>query len=84
MLVSRQRQGTCQALRWDNSSQRYVCGLLTDPQGVLPRLPGWARRGMQALAQRAISAGSGCDCSLQEHPSTARRSNNDTDDLETE
>lgn len=68
MLVSRRRQGACRALRWRSEERRYVCGMLAAPQEVL----GWhgrlARRCMpllQRLARRWISAGSGCDASLE-------------------
>ena len=51
MLLSLKRRGACRMLRWDDSAKRYLCGAL----GAGP----W-----QALARRWISAGSGCDCSL--------------------
>jgi hypothetical protein len=68
MLISRRRQGACDALRWQADAGRYVCGMLSEPQQVL----GWqgaAGRALapllQRLARRWISAGSGCDASLQ-------------------
>jgi hypothetical protein len=52
MLLSRRRQGACEALRWD--AERYHCGVVSaHPRGLL----GW-------LVRRWIAAGSGCDCSL--------------------
>lgn len=50
MLVSRKRQGRCDALRWDAQATRYRCSLVgagTD----------WRAR----LARRWIAAGIGCD-----------------------
>lgn len=51
MLLSRKRFGACVALRWSEADQRYRCGAVQGPWG-------W-------LARRWISAGSGCDSSLQ-------------------
>jgi len=51
MLLSLKRRGACRMLRWDDSARRYRCGAL-------------GRGPWQALARRWISAGSGCDCSL--------------------
>ncbi|HYR25424.1 MAG TPA: hypothetical protein VEQ09_06320 [Aquabacterium sp.] len=66
MLVSRRRRGACVALRWSVAQGCYRCGLLeTDALGGLWRKlwRGWARR--------LISAGSGCDASLEiERPTT--------------
>lgn len=51
MVLSRKRRGACVALRWSESGQRYRCGAVDGPWGFLTR--------------RWISAGSGCDSSLQ-------------------
>ncbi|RQO63176.1 hypothetical protein DBR47_00990 [Paucibacter sp. KBW04] len=63
MLISRKRQGQCQALRWSDASGRYVCGLLAEPESAAS----W-RRSLQAwlrpLLRRWIAAGQGCDCEL--------------------
>ena len=48
MLVSMRRRGACNALRWDEGSGQYRCGL-----AALPLLG--------ALARHWISAGKGCD-----------------------
>lgn len=65
MLVSRRMRGSCVALRWSETDQRYWCGMVSQPQQVLaPRwrwLAPWAAR----LARRWISAGIGCDARLQ-------------------
>jgi hypothetical protein len=67
MLLSRRRHGACAALRWKPEMGRYVCGMLSEPLQVL----GWrgaAGRAMapllQRLTRRWISAGAGCDASL--------------------
>jgi len=51
MVLSRKRSGACVALRWSEVGQRYRCGAVDGPWGF--------------LARRWISAGSGCDSSLQ-------------------
>jgi hypothetical protein len=48
VLVSLRLRGPCRALRWDDATRRYRCGLAH-------RSP-WAR-----LARRLIAAGAGCD-----------------------
>jgi hypothetical protein len=58
MVVSRKRHGACDALVWNEAESRYRCGLMSPGSGVLARL---GRR----FAARFISAGSGCDCSIQ-------------------
>ena len=59
MLVSGRRHGACKALRWVAPEARYRCGLLMAPgQGLWQRL--WRR-----WAARWISAGSGCDASIE-------------------
>lgn len=71
-VLSGRRQGSCCALRWDVDAQRYQCGALTDPVGVLQAgrviLPGFVfaalARWLPKLAHRWVSAGTGCDCDL--------------------
>jgi hypothetical protein len=69
MLVSRKRHGACVLLRWSNAQGRYVCGLLADaPDTAGPADPLWRggwRRLWRAWARRLISAGSGCDASIE-------------------
>jgi hypothetical protein len=67
MLVSRKRHGACDLLRWSGAQGRYVCGLLAD--GHVDEAGGrgvslW-RRLWRAWARRLISAGSGCDASIE-------------------
>ncbi len=74
MLVSRKRRGACDLLRWSDAQGRYVCGLLAN--GVVNGAAGrtaplrhrlWQRlwrRLWQTWARRLISAGSGCDASI--------------------
>lgn len=73
VLLTGRRVGACDALRWDAAAALYRCGALSDPRaalaqrlpvrlhGVLPLLAKLLPR----LAGRWISAGSGCDCSLE-------------------
>jgi len=72
MLVSARLHGACAALTWSDPRGRYVCGVLDRPADGLPRwAPRWARRwtaGWERFARRQISAGSGCDCSLEVQP----------------
>jgi len=51
MVLSRKRSGACVALRWNALELRYHCGAVQGPWGF--------------LARRWISAGTGCDSSLQ-------------------
>ncbi|MDO9238317.1 MAG: hypothetical protein Q7U28_20060 [Aquabacterium sp.] len=71
ILVSRRLRGACSALVWSDSARRYHCGLLVSSGDVdescAPPKPWW-RRVTRALwlrwARRMISAGSGCDASM--------------------
>lgn len=81
MLISRKRRGACTALVWSDASGRYRCGLMlsagaeaeagakgdADGAGGPPQ-SAW-RHPVRALAlrwvRRVISAGSGCDASLE-------------------
>ena len=73
MVLSGRRTGTCIALRWDDGSQIYRCGAISEPQAVLrDRLPGLLHPLASALApllagaaRRWVAAGSGCDSSLE-------------------
>lgn len=73
VLLTGRRTGACDALRWDAKDTLYRCGALSEPQAVLVlRLPAvllgvapLLARGLPRLARRWISAGSGCDCSLE-------------------
>jgi hypothetical protein len=53
MLVSLRTHGACDALRWDDTLQRYRCGLMS--RGPL----------LSRLAARWIGAGRGCDSSAE-------------------
>ncbi len=73
VVLSGRRHGACDALLWDGAEGQYRCGALSAPRAVLAqRLPGWLHPLLPALARllprlalRWISAGSGCDCSLE-------------------
>ena len=65
MLISRRRTGACSALLWRAAGQRYHCGLITAPQQFVPALPGWMQPMFAALLRRWISAGSGCDSTIE-------------------
>ena len=71
MVVSRSRRGPCAALVWSDAARRYHCGLMLSAgagQTDLASVPWW-QRPVRALAllwvRRVISAGSGCDASLE-------------------
>ena len=69
VLVSRRRTGACDALRWSDAQGRYLCGMAQDPAEVLGArwrffMP-WAAPLLRRLARRWISAGSGCDATLE-------------------
>lgn len=65
MVVSLKRRGACEALRWDETGRRYLCGLVADPAAVLGRRWAWATPLVRRLARRWISAGSGCDAEIE-------------------
>ena len=73
MVLSRKRQGSCIALRWNESAQVYRCGAITDPGNVLksamPWALGWVVPALawvvSKLAHRWIAAGIGCDSNLE-------------------
>jgi Fe-S-cluster-containing hydrogenase component 2 len=60
-LRFRRRHGACPALAWDAAASRYRCGLLVDPQRLIPGLPRFLHRVVVALLHRQIAAGRGCD-----------------------
>jgi hypothetical protein len=73
MVLSAKRVGVCVALRWNADAQHYRCGVVVNAREALgSALPsalrwlapvlGWP---LGRLARRWISAGSGCDSSLQ-------------------
>ena len=62
MLVSRKRSGACAALRWDEATRRYRCGVVTEPQRHIA--PRWLANAFARWAMRMIAAGQGCDCDL--------------------
>jgi hypothetical protein len=84
VLVSRRLKGSCRALVWRASAGRYQCGLLVgwSPEGV--GKPGWLRRQAGALwlrwARRMISAGSGCDASMEVLPPATPPDSGDASD----
>jgi len=65
-IVSRRRHGACKALVWSDAERRYRCGLLVEGPGE-PAIwwRRWSRAMWQRWARRMISAGSGCDASLE-------------------
>jgi hypothetical protein len=65
VLISKRRTGACAALEWVDAEARYRCGVLINPGRYTGLQAGWARALTQRVAQRMISAGSGCDCSLE-------------------
>ncbi len=73
MVLSRRRTGACEALLWVEEERVYRCGALTEPKHILGHcLPRWmqfAKKPLAALlrklAPRWISAGSGCDSTLE-------------------
>lgn len=69
-VFSRRLQGACKALVWSADAGRYHCGLLAPSGAAASSQPLW--RGLrQRWVRRMISAGSGCDASLEVQP--ARR-----------
>jgi len=73
ILVSRKRKGACKALQWSEADSSYRCGLIVQPAQYLPRGLGWLSAAVSRIAYRYISAGSGCDSTLQIEQATERR-----------
>ena len=69
VIASGRTTGACAALAWHAEEARYRCGLVAQPAAHLPRALRSAAPWVARAALRYISAGSGCDCSLE-----ARRS----------
>lgn len=69
VIVSRKRHGACKALVWSQADRRYFCGLLVGAASGAGNAGAWWRRWARAAwlrwARRMISAGSGCDASLE-------------------
>lgn len=65
MLVSRRTRGACAALVWMEEDSRYRCGLIAHPAKYLPHGLRWATASFKRIAYRYVSAGSGCDSSVE-------------------
>jgi hypothetical protein len=73
MVLSAKRAGACVALRWQADGQHYRCGVVVNAGealgSALPPALHWLvpvlAWPLGRLARRWISAGSGCDSSLQ-------------------
>jgi hypothetical protein len=61
ILVSGRISGACVALAWHDETGNYRCELVAEP-AKLPHWMRWTAPTAARLAQRFISAGSGCDC----------------------
>lgn len=78
VLLTGRRQGACDAVMWSDTQHRYQCGMVLQPRTVLqkryPRLPRWALSASHTVltrwARRWISAGSGCDASVEVEKTT--------------
>ncbi len=64
-LLYLRRRGPCPALKWSPRQTRYLCGLLSRPDEDPAPLSRVAGKLARALVTRWISAGSGCDCSVE-------------------
>jgi hypothetical protein len=65
VLISRRHTGACAALEWVDAESRYRCGVLLDPGKYTGLKANWMQNLTRNLTSRMISAGSGCDCSLE-------------------
>jgi hypothetical protein len=72
VIVSGRRYGECKALMWRDAAPgqapRYLCGLLADPGRYTGLRSVTLQRWLVAVARRSISAGSGCDATLEVEP----------------
>jgi hypothetical protein len=66
VLLSGRRTGACDWVQWDGGQQRYRCGA-ADVAARRHWPPGtrMLATALEAAARRWISAGSGCDCTLE-------------------
>jgi hypothetical protein len=79
MVLSGARQGACAALRWDERTQRYLCGAMVAPHEVLQQagyrgirpLAGMLAPVLRRLAGRWIASGQGCDSTIETDDSPA-------------
>lgn len=65
VVVSKRLSGACDALEWFDGEGRYRCGVLVNPGNYTGLKAPWAQALAARVARRMISAGSGCDCSLE-------------------
>lgn len=65
-VISRKRSGACDALRWQDDLGLYRCGAMVDTERVLGARWRWAAPVVRRLARRWISAGVGCDATLED------------------
>lgn len=73
MVLSRKRQGVCDAVRWNDAESRYRCGAIDAPHDVLLQaLPRWAgvlarplAPALRRWALRWIAVGIGCDSNVE-------------------
>ena len=72
VVISRRRTGACAALLWSDADGRYLCGAVSRPEAVLPRVLRFAAPLLSRLARRWIAAGSGCDARLETFSKAAR------------
>lgn len=60
-----QWRGPCRALQWQDSSQRYVCGMMGNPAAFFPVFPKSLEPWFRRRASRWIAAGIGCDSNVE-------------------
>ena len=64
-LLLGHRSGTCPALQWQDTTRRYLCGMVTTPASFLSWLPPqWNAFAGRRLA-RWIAPGIGCDSTVE-------------------
>ncbi len=59
------------SLKVKTNQNRYVCGLVLQPETYFLWLPQWAKSAAARFFKRAISAGKGCDSTALIHHETA-------------
>ena len=73
VVMTRQSRGACRLLFWEQVSQQYRCGAMSEPEKVLQQwIPAVMRSMTPSLlwmlrrwAGRWIAAGHGCDCDVE-------------------
>jgi hypothetical protein len=60
-----QWRGPCRALQWQDSSRRYLCGMMETPTVFLSVLPARLKPWFRRCVNRWIASGTACDSNVE-------------------